>query len=126
MKLEAAALCCVVLLATVLSRCTGLHQSPYRSSSELGTGGFNNGYYPGAYGGGYPGYYNYLDPWQYPGSWPEWGFGPYRPQWRRCGRTYCPPWFRCERKTIYCVRAPCPQPKPRCVPRRFGSYQRTT
>lgn len=32
-----------------------------------------------------------------------------------CATKKCPPGTVCEQEQIFCVRAPCPQPKPQCV-----------
>ncbi|EPB75933.1 trypsin Inhibitor like cysteine rich domain protein, partial [Ancylostoma ceylanicum] len=32
-----------------------------------------------------------------------------------CATKKCPPGTVCEQETIFCIRAPCPQPKPQCV-----------
>ncbi|KAL6737842.1 hypothetical protein Aduo_011453 [Ancylostoma duodenale] len=32
-----------------------------------------------------------------------------------CATKKCPPGTVCEQETIFCIRAPCPQPKPECV-----------
>ncbi|KAK6747936.1 hypothetical protein RB195_000878 [Necator americanus] len=33
-----------------------------------------------------------------------------------CLTIKCPPGTKCEQNTIFCIRAPCPQPPPQCVP----------
>uniref|UniRef100_A0A6M2E2A1 Putative conserved secreted protein n=1 Tax=Amblyomma tuberculatum TaxID=48802 RepID=A0A6M2E2A1_9ACAR len=120
MKFQAIALCAILFLETLFNTSTGLpNKHPDSRDRQLGLGGFNYGDYPGVYPAYYPGHRPYH------GRWPNLSFNPYRQYGRWCGRTFCPWGYRCETMTVYCIRAPCPQPK-RCVPYWYHRSQRRT